>query len=81
MVSHFHYKYRKHVLFSIRRTSPIKWHIKLTPRNPDFSARWKKIDHLAQGDESYEIVGSYPTCADKVAEENSYRKWEGCPRK
>ena len=67
--------------FSVRRTSSIKWHIELTPGNPDLSVGWRKINHLAQGDESYGIVGSYPKHADKIAEENSYRVCEGCPRK
>ena len=80
-VSHFHYRYRRHVSFSVRRTSLIKWHIKLTPRNPDSSAGWRKIDHLARGDESYEIIGSYTKHADKIAEENSYCACEGHPRK
>ena len=80
-VSHFHYRYRRHTSFSVSRTGSIKWHIELTPGNLDSSTRWRKIDHLAQGDESYEIVGSYPKRADKIAEENSYHIREGCPRK
>ena len=69
-LSHFHYRYRRHVSFSVRRTGSIKWHIELTPGNPDCSVGWRKIDHLARGDESYEIIGSYPKRADKVAEIN-----------
>ena len=80
-VSHFHYRYRRHVSFSIRRTGLIKWHIELTPGNPDCSVGWRKIDHLARGDESYEIIGSYPRRGIEIAEENSYRECEGCPRK
>ena len=81
MVSHFHYRYRRHVSFSIRRTSLIKWHIELTPRNLDSSVGWRKINHLARGDESYEIIGSYPKRVDKVTEINMQLIQEGHPRR
>ena len=45
----------------------MKWHVKLTPEDSDCFSGWKTIDYLAQGSESYDLVGSKPQRTDMVA--------------
>ena len=65
-IAHFHYKYRKQKAFRMTKTGPKNWHLVLTPEDPDFYAGWRKMEHLVDGEASYNLVGSQSQCNDTM---------------